>query len=282
MSSHLVAAIQMTSIENVDTNLAAARDLVTEAAGRGARLVVLPENFALLASGAEERKKFDFAELVPTPGSPADAPAGPIVGAMRELARKTGAWLVLGGMPEKIPGDPGHIYNACVVLDHEGAVRARYRKIHLFDVAIPGGAEFRESATVAPGGEPVVVDTPVGPLGLTVCYDVRFPELYRVLAARGARLVVVPAAFTAHTGKDHWHVLLRARAIENQCYVIAAAQFGRHNPQRTTYGHALIVDPWGTVVADAPDRPCAVVAEVSPDFQDKVRREMPCASHRRM
>jgi len=204
------------------------------------------------------------------------------VGAMRELARKTGAWLVLGGMPEKIPGDPGHIYNACVVLDGEGTVRGIYRKIHLFDVAIPGGAEFRESATVAPGSEPVIVDTPVGPLGLSVCYDLRFPELYRALAAKGARLCVVPAAFTAHTGKDHWHVLLRARAIENQLYVIAAAQFGQHNPKRATYGHALVVDPWGNVLADASDRPCVVVAEVDAELQDKVRREMPCLQHRRL
>ncbi len=278
--SALVAALQMTSREEVEVNLDNARQLTRDAARRGAKLIVLPENFALLASGAEERRKFDFAEPLPPVGE--RGPAGPIVAAMQEVARETGAWLVLGGMPEKIPNDPGHIYNAAVVLDGDGTVRAIYRKIHLFDVAIPGGAEFRESATVAPGSEPVIVDTPVGPVGLTICYDLRFPELYRALAAKGARLVVVPAAFTAHTGKDHWHVLLRARAIENQLYVIAAAQFGQHNPKRATYGHALVVDPWGHVIADASDRPCAVVAEVDAEFQDKVRREMPCLSHRRL
>ena len=278
--SAIVAALQMTSKEEIERNLDDARQMTRDAARRGAQLIVLPENFALLASGAEERRKFDFAEALPAVG--ARGPAGPIVSAMQEAARETGAWLVLGGMPEKIPTDPGHIHNAAVVLDPEGTVRAVYRKIHLFDVAIPGGAEFRESATVAPGAGPVIVDTPVGPVGLSICYDLRFPELYRTLAARGARIVVVPAAFTAHTGKDHWHVLLRARAIENQVYVIAAAQFGQHNPRRQTYGHALVVDPWGHVIADASDRPGVVVAEIDTDYQDKVRREMPCLAHRRL
>ena len=270
----------MTSTEDVDRNLDDARHGIDDAARRGAQLVVLPENFALLASGAEERRKFDFAEALPAVGT--RGPAGPIVAAMQEAATKAGVWLVLGGMPEQIPGDPGHIHNAAVVLDAEGTVRAVYRKIHLFDVAIPGGAEFRESATVAAGSEPVVVDTPIGPVGLTICYDLRFPELYRTLAARGARIVVVPAAFTQHTGKDHWHVLLRARAIENQVYVVAAAQFGQHNPKRTTYGHALVVDPWGNVTGEASDRPGVVVAEIDATYQDKVRQQMPCQSHRRL
>ncbi len=278
--SALVAALQMTSREEVDRNLDDVRQMTRDATRRGAQLVVLPENFALLASGAEERRKFDFAEALPLVGT--RGPAGPIVAAMQETARETGAWMILGGMPEQIASNPGHLYNAAVVLDPEGTVRAIYRKIHLFDVAIPGGAEFRESATVAPGSEPVVVETPVGPVGLSICYDLRFPELYRTLAARGARLVVVPAAFTAHTGKDHWHVLLRARAIENQVYVIAAAQFGKHNEKRATYGHALVIDPWGNVIADASDRPGVVVAEIDADYQDKVRREMPCLAHRRL
>lgn len=267
----LAAAVQMTSGGDVARNLETAARLVERARARGAELCALPENFALLATS--EREKFAHAESLEEPG--------PILRAMAALARNTGAHLVLGGMPERGP-DAGHVYNTCVLVGPDGSILAAYRKIHLFDVSIPDGAEYRESGTVAPGRAPMVAETPWGPLGLSVCYDLRFPELYRALGAAGARMVVVPAAFTLHTGKDHWHVLLRARAIENQVFVIAPAQYGRHNEKRVTYGHSLIVDPWGAVLAEAGDGEGVAVAELDFAAQDRVRREVPCLSHKRL
>jgi predicted amidohydrolase len=246
--------------------------------------VVLPENFALL--GEHERDKFAVAETIPPVGDYVDRFAvggapGRIVNAMAEVARKHAVALVLGGMPEKGPDD-AHVHNTSVYLDATGAVRASYHKIHLFDVQIPDGAEYRESDSVTPGTEPVVVETPWAKMGLSVCYDLRFPELYRKQAQAGARILTVPAAFTLHTGRDHWHVLLRARAVENLCFVLAAAQYGRHNAKRVTYGHALIVDPWGQVLAECPDQEGVAVAELDLAYQDKVRRELPSLSHRRL
>jgi predicted amidohydrolase len=267
--SVIAGVVQMTSGGDVAKNLARAAELIGEAASRGARLVVLPENFALL--GEHERDKFAVAEKIP----------GAIVGAMAEAAKKHSVSLVLGGMPEKGPDD-AHVHNTSVYLDATGAVRGVYRKIHLFDVQIPDGAEYRESASVAPGSETVVVETPWAMMGLSVCYDLRFPELYRRQAEAGARILTVPAAFTLHTGRDHWHVLLRARAVENLCYVLAAAQYGKHNAKRVTYGHALIADPWGQVLAECGDHEGVAVAELDFAYQDKVRRELPSLGHRRL
>jgi predicted amidohydrolase len=174
------------------------------------------------------------------------------------------------------------VYNTCVVVAPSGEIVSSYRKIHLFDIGIPGAAEFRESRTVVPGNEAITCELPFGKLGLSICYDVRFPELYRALTIAGARVIVVPAAFTLHTGKDHWRPLLTARAIENQIYILAAAQFGRANEKRVCWGHSLIADPWGAVIAEAPDKEGICVAEIDTEFQDKVRRELPCLSHRRM
>jgi predicted amidohydrolase len=219
---------------------------------------------------------------------------------MAEAARRAGVHLVLGGMPELPAGDqggaqaaaqagaqPGHgsgdrVHNSCVLLGPDGALHAVYRKIHLFDVQIPDGVTYQESKLVAPGDEPVVAETPWGGLGLSVCYDLRFPELYRALAANHARMIVVPAAFTLHTGRDHWHVLLRARAIENQAFVIAAAQWGTHEGKRQTYGHSLIVDPWGCVLADAGDGEGMALAELDMARLERVRRELPALGHRRL
>jgi predicted amidohydrolase len=265
----LAACAQLTARGDVDENLATCRRLAGEARERGAKLVVLPENFAFMGVG--EQDKFAIAEEIETPGK--------IVGALREMAAAHGIWVFAGGMPER-SAQPDKVYNTCVVVTPEGRVAARYRKIHLFDVRIPGGAEFQESKTVAAGKEPVVVETPWTRVGLSICYDVRFPELYRALGTLGARVVVVPAAFTLHTGKDHWHTLLRARAIENQVYVLAAGQYGRHNEKRVCYGHSVIVDPWGTVIAEAADREGVIVGEIDPAFQDKVRRELPVLDHR--
>jgi predicted amidohydrolase len=199
---------------------------------------------------------------------------------MRQAAREHKVALVLGGMPEAISAT--HVHNTAVYLDAGGEIRAIYRKIHLFDVAIPDGATYRESATVAPGSDVVVAETPWGGLGLSICYDVRFPELYRRLSAAGARMLTVPAAFTLHTGRDHWHPLLQARAIENLSFVLAAAQYGRHNAKRVTFGHACVVDPWGHVLAEVGDRVGVAVAELDFAYQDRLRRELPSLEHRRL
>jgi predicted amidohydrolase len=269
----LAACAQLTSKGDVTDNLRTCARLAAEAAHRGAKLVVLPENFAFL--GVHEADKFAVAETVD------DERPGPILAALPEAARASGVWIVGGGMPEK-SADPGKVHNTCVVVAPDGRLAATYRKIHLFDVQIPGGAEFQESKTVAPGSDVVVAETPWTRVGLSICYDVRFPELYRALTAAGARVIVVPAAFTLHTGKDHWHALLRARAIENQVYVLAAGQYGRHNEKRVCYGHSMVIDPWGTIVAEAPDREGVIVAEIDLGFQDRVRRELPCLHHRRL
>jgi predicted amidohydrolase len=210
-----------------------------------------------------------------------DEARGPVLSTMRELAARLGAYLVLGGMPEKSP-EAGKAYNSCVVLGPDGRLLARYRKIHLFDIDIPNGAQFKESANVSRGDEPLCVETPWGKLGLTICYDLRFPELYRKLSEQGARVLLVPAAFTLHTGKDHWHVLLRARAIENLSYVVAPAQWGQNAETRATYGKSLIVDPWGLVVAQASDRDGFALAMLDLGYVDSLRTQLPALSHRRM
>lgn len=273
----LVAVVQMTSTADVGANLDRASELCRRARGRGAELAVLPENFALLAS--DENVKHRHAVRLTATSS-----EGEIVERMQALARELGMHLVLGGLPEQ-SADDKRVHNTCISIDPSGAIRGVYRKIHLFDVDFASASTtLRESDTVAAGdpGQSVVVPTPWGGLGLSICYDLRFPELYRRLTRAGARLLVVPAAFTLHTGKDHWHVLLRARAIENQCFVLAAAQQGRHSPNRMTYGHALIVDPWGTVLADCPDGEGIALAEIDLAAQDRIRRDLPCLAHQRI
>ena len=203
---------------------------------------------------------------------------------MRELAQRLSIHLVLGGMPERSP-DPARAFNTSVLLLPNGSVGAVYRKIHLFDVHFAAAAtSLRESATVVAGdsAQAIVSESPWGGIGLSVCYDLRFPELYRRLVTLGAKLLVIPAAFTLHTGKDHWHVLLRARAIENQCFVLAPAQQGRHSPSRQTYGHSLIVDPWGTVLADCPDGEGVAMAELDLTSLARIRTELPALEHRRI
>jgi deaminated glutathione amidase len=282
MSELVVGAVQMTSTEDVEANLERSRELVRRAATSGALLVGLPENFAYLGNDRDHR--LAIAETLPDPGTPPDAsrpgPIGPILGAMQELARAAGTWLLLGGFPERGAGNK--IRNSAVLLDPSGAVVSIYRKIHLFDVDVPGGRRFRESEAIEPGGAPVVAETPWGGLGLSICYDIRFPELYRALAAGGARMVAVPSAFTVETGKDHWHVLLRARAIENQVFVLAPAQFGVHGPNRSSYGHALVIDPWGVVLAECGDHDGVALARLDFDYQDRVRTALPVLGHRRV
>jgi deaminated glutathione amidase len=269
-----VGAISLRSTDDLAANLATSRELSATAASDGAQLVVLPECFCFLGRG--ERDKLAIAERLDPPAGG----GGPIVGMLREVATKHGIWVIGGGMPEVVPGDDRRTYNTAVVVDPRGAVVARYRKIHLFDVDIPGRATMRESDATAPGNELVVVDIGGATVGLSICYDVRFPELYRRLVKdRGADVLLVPAAFTAHTGAAHWHLLLRARAVEDQAWVVAPAQWGRHNEKRESYGHALIADPWGTVVAERESGDGVVVHTLDRATVDKRRTQLPSLTH---
>jgi predicted amidohydrolase len=263
----LVAVGQMTSTNDVEKNLEVGALLAKKAAARGAKLLCLPENFAFM--GAADGESRAVAE-------PLD---GPLLARWKTLAAENKLWLSLGGFAEKTDGERHH--NAHVIVDDTGAIRSVYRKLHLFDVQLGGASVYKESASVAPGKELVVADTPLGPTGLSVCYDLRFPELYLSLTKKGAKVLLVPAAFTLTTGKEHWVALLRARAIENECFVIAAAQTGRHNDRRDTFGHAMVIDPWGTIIAQASDGTGIAVAEIDLAFVDDVRRRIPVWSHRR-
>jgi len=282
MPALTVAAVQLTSVDDVAQNLERCRALVRAARGAGAELIGLPENFAFLGSDRDHRA----AIAEPTD----DGASGPILTSMRALARETGAWLLLGGFPERGSdrggGDGGDatklIRNTSLLLDPAGAIVARYRKVHLFDVDVPGGMQFRESESVEAGSEVVVADTPWGGLGLSICYDLRFPELYRRLSEKKARMLAVPSAFTRETGKDHWHVLLRARAIENQAFVFAPAQFGWHGGKRFSYGHALVIDPWGAVIAQCGDHEGFALGALDFAYQDRVRASLPCLGHRKL
>ena len=280
-----VGAVQMRSSDDLDANLAATRRLVGEAVADGAQLVVLPECFSFL--GRKEGDKLPIAEhYPPSPSASASASAsaspsgGPILGTLRDLATKHGVWIVGGGTPERIDDDPKRTFNTAIVVDPAGNLAARYRKIHLFDVDIPGGATLRESDATAAGDELVVVAIHGAPVGISICYDVRFPELYRRLVKdRGAQILLVPAAFTAHTGAAHWHLLLRARAVEDQAWVVAAAQWGQHNEKRASYGHTLISDPWGTLVGEKPDGDGVVVATLDSATVEKRRTQLPSLRH---
>jgi predicted amidohydrolase len=264
-----VGVVQMTSTEDLPANLAAAERQVREAVERGAEFVALPEMFPYLR---REGTAFPHAQAV----------EGEIIGGVGALARALGVWILAGSIAEAIPGQ-SRVHNTSVLLSPDGRIEAVYRKIHLFDVDLSscGGALIEESASVAPGAESVVASTPFGGLGLTICYDVRFPELYRELTARGARLITVPSAFTPQTGAAHWEILLRARAIENQAFVIAPAQCGRHSEQRSSYGHSLIVDPWGRVLAELGADPGVAVADCDLEEQEQLRLRLPALRHRR-
>jgi predicted amidohydrolase len=268
-ATRVVAAVaQMTSTADVGRNLETAERLVAEAAARGARFVSLPENFAFLRSEGE-------------PVPEAQALDGPWVRRMAEAARRQELTLLLGSLPEKVAGD-ARVYNTSVLIGPDGATIATYRKMHLFDIDLPGMEHLKESKAVRPGEELVVADAPFGRIGLSICYDVRFPELYRRLARQGARVLAVPSAFTERTGKDHWEVLLRARAIENLAYVVAAAQTGHHGGGRASHGHSMIVDPWGAVLAQVPEGEGVALAELDFARQDRLRRELPALGHARL
>lgn len=276
------AVVQMVSTGNVQTNLAAADRLIAEAAAAGAALVVLPENFAVLDGGPlsqyAEREGDDSSLLQ---------------GFLQQQARQHGIILVAGTMPVVTrPASPsgmvetitdGRVRPSSLVYSPEGLLIARYDKMHLFDVQVADKqAQYMESRSFEPGSSVVTVATPLGRLGLSICYDLRFPELYRRLLDEGAEIITVPSAFTRVTGEAHWEILLRARAIENQCYVLAANQGGVHNASRETWGHSMIVDPWGNVVARVEKGEGVAIAEIDLDYLHDLRRRMPVQAHRRL
>jgi nitrilase len=264
-----VAALQMTSGPDVSANLAAAAQLLEQARARGARVAVLPENFSFM--GLKSADKRAIAEL--------DGD-GPVQRFLSQQARELALWIVAGTTP-LILQSSGRVAAACLVYSDDGRRVARYDKIHLFDVDLPGRSEsYRESADIAPGAHAVVVPTSAGLLGLSVCYDMRFPELYRQLSAAGAQWFAIPSSFTVPTGRAHWEVLLRARAIENLSYVVAPAQWGHHANGRETYGDSLIVDYWGTVMSRLASGAGVVVAELDLSAQAEVRRNFPTLTHR--
>ncbi|XP_074565566.1 deaminated glutathione amidase, chloroplastic/cytosolic isoform X1 [Curcuma longa] len=267
-----VGVAQMTSTNDLEANYNTCSRLVKEAAAAGVTLLCLPEAFSFI--GAKEGDSLKIAEPL----------EGPIMQRYCSLAGNSKIWLSLGGFQEKGPDDSHH-YNTHVLVDCTGNIRKIYRKIHLFDVDVPGSMVYKESNITAPGDSIVVAESPVGLLGLSVCYDLRFPELYQQLRFQHqAQILLVPSAFTKVTGEAHWEILLRARAIETQCYVIAAAQAGRHNEKRESYGDSLIIDPWGTVVARLSDRLATGVAVADIDLAkiDSVRNRMPISAHRRL
>jgi predicted amidohydrolase len=266
-----VAVVQLNTQDDLAKNLERVRHWVAQAAGAGAQFVALPENFAFMG---EEAQKRELAERVD------GAFPGPILGALMESAKEHGVWIVGGGMPER-SDDVARPFNTSVLVDPKGGVVATYRKVHLFDVSLPDGTSLRESAATSPGSEAVSAEVMGVRLGMTVCYDVRFPELYRQLVDQGARVVTVPSAFTVTTGKDHWHPLLRARAIENQVYVLAPAQHGRHPKGRQTFGKSIIVDPWGEVVAQVSEGEGFAGAQLDFAYQDRVRTSLPSLLHRK-
>lgn len=265
-----IAAIQLNSTSDLAANLKRARELVVQAKDRGAEFVALPEHFAYL--GPEDQK--------PPSAQPLE---GPLVREFGALARELDIFLLLGSFPETTePNLPP--YNTSVLLGQDGGVLAAYRKIYLFDVDLPGGPTYQESRFIHPGREVVATPLPGTPFtaGLAMCYDLRFPELFRSLVEKGVDLFFLPSAFTAATGRDHWEVLIRARAIENQAYVVAPAQWGRHSPGRRSYGRSLIVDPWGVILAQAPDTEGLILADLDHARLSRLRQEMPCLQHHQL
>ncbi|HSD68826.1 MAG TPA: carbon-nitrogen hydrolase family protein [Woeseiaceae bacterium] len=266
-----VAAIQMCSGNDKWRNLAVVDALLKTAAAEDCRLAVLPENFAFV--GAADHDKLAHAEEEGT---------GPVQDYLRDAARRYGLWIIAGSLPLR-SGQADRCFGASMAFDERGELRGCYRKMHLFDVDLPEQQEsYRESASMAHGAEPVTIDTVIGRLGMSICYDVRFPELYRRLTDDGAVAFSIPAAFTSVTGAAHWQVLLRARAIENLAYVIAPGQFGQHPNGRRTYGHTLIVDPWGRVLAEQDSGEGVVMATLETAMPGRLRQEFPALQHRRL
>jgi deaminated glutathione amidase len=278
MSSAFTACcIQFTSARDYEPNIRVVSDLVRRARDGGADFVLTPENTGLTEPIGKLRRE-----------KARDEANHPVLATLREVARETGVWLLIGSIAVDLSREPGtadnerRLANRSYLVNPDGAVVARYDKIHMFDVDLAGGESYRESNAFRPGGQTVLAETPWGVLGMTVCYDLRFPQLYRTLAQAGADFLAIPSAFTVPTGKAHWHVLMRARAIENGCFVFAPAQWGEHAEGRRTYGHSLIVDPWGEVLADAGEGVGMVSARIALDAIAKARRMVPSLQHDRI
>ena len=265
-----IALLQAQTGTDPEENARLLAEAVQRSAAGGAAMLFTPEMSGLLDQDRERAR--------PRLRSEAD---DVVLAAVRQAAARSGIWVHIGSLALSGEREDGRLVNRGFVIDREGAIRARYDKMHLFDVDLPTGESWRESASYASGEKAVVVDTPVGPLGLSICYDLRFSGLYQALTGAGATMLSVPAAFTVPTGKAHWHILLRARAIEAGVFVVAAAQVGRHEDGRQTYGHSLVVDPWGEVLLDMGDAPGLGFADVDPGQVEKVRSRLPAIRHRR-
>jgi predicted amidohydrolase len=265
-----LACVQVNAGDDVAANLAQAGDFARKARDEGAQLIAFPENVAFMAPdgvGVREAGKPE-----------AEHPA---LAAFRSLAREIEAWLLIGSLAVATDDAQGRVANRSYLVDAGGEIQATYDKIHMFDVSLAGGENYRESETYLPGGEAVLAPSPFGMLGLTICYDLRFPYLYRALAQGGAEMIAVPSAFTLATGRAHWHTLLRARAIETGCFVFAPAQCGTHPRGRKTFGHSLIIDPWGTILAEAGEEPGVITAEIDLAASARARQQVPSLTHDR-
>lgn len=268
-ASFMAAVVQVTGTADVLRNERIAKQLVREAAADGAKFIALPECYFFIGS---LEANVEHAESI----------NGPRVKALSNLARELDIYLLVGSVAET-SDEAGRCFNTSVFLGPDGSVLARYRKLHLFDVDIPNGAQFQESAAFVPGDEGLtIVETELATFGLSICYDLRFPELYRALANGGAQVLTVPSAFTQFTGKDHWEVLLRARAIENTAWVIAPNHWGQHSSTRASYGRSMIIDPWGNVVARCPDAISYAMARIDLNLMAEVREQLPCLRHQRI
>ncbi|MCA1905359.1 MAG: carbon-nitrogen hydrolase family protein [Desulfarculus sp.] len=261
------AVLQMNSGRDRAANLEQAASLLAQAASQGARLAVLPEHFACLVPEGQPHPH-------PEPLN------GPTLAFLADQARRLGLWIVGGSLAEKGPG--GKTYNTSPLLDDQGRLVAVYRKIHLFDLALPGQPAWLESRLVVPGRRLALADTPLGRLGMSICFDLRFPELYRRLRLKGAEILAAPSAFTLATGRDHWELLLKARALDNQCHLLAGAQWGDHGQERVSFGSAMIVDPWGQVLARCPEGVGLAVAEIDPQRREEIRQRLDTAQLARL
>jgi predicted amidohydrolase len=268
MSAFKAACVQLRSSDDVLENIRVASELIREAKGRGAQFVGTPENTTLMApdGGAKLERSFDEAH-------------DPALPSFTALAEELGIWLLIGSLAIKVSDTK--TANRSFLIDPKGRIAARYSKIHLFDVDLPSGEKYRESNTVAGGDSATLADTPWGKIGMTICYDLRFPQLYRALAQKGAFMLTLPSAFTETTGKAHWHILLRARAIENGAFVFAPAQGGTHANGRQTYGHSLIIAPWGEILAEGGTEPDVIVADIDPAAATNARARVPNLQHDR-
>lgn len=264
-----IGLVQMTSGVAPEHNIAHTRSAIQTAADQGAKLVLTPEMTGVL-DGNRARLLAHVQEQ----------DADPVLAAVRDAAARAGAWVLLGSLALRAAGEE-RLVNRSFLIDDAGEIRASYDKIHLFDVDLPSGERYRESANYRPGDQAVLAATPWGGLGMTICYDVRFPQLYRALAQAGAAMIAVPAAFTAITGRAHWHTLLRARAIETGCFILAPAQTGVHEDGRSTFGHSLVVAPWGEIVADGGEAPGVVMARLDLTAIEEARRRIPQLTHDR-